>query len=37
MAEGKRFARGDKAKAPRKEQWHKGEGAITKKATKEMT
>jgi hypothetical protein len=33
---GKRFTRGDKTKAPRKEQWHKGEGTIAKKATKDM-
>jgi len=33
---GKRFTRRDKTKAPRNEQWHKGEGVIAKKATKEM-
>ncbi len=36
MEKEKRFTRGDKTKAPRKEQWHKREGAIAKKATKEM-
>ncbi len=33
---GERFARGEKAKAPWKQQWHKGKGTITKARTKEM-